>query len=339
MTARHAFILGMTAFILSAGTMLAPAAAAQDAAVTIERITSSTPATGDVQLVAAAQPPAEAETEPRRRRRPPGLPPPAPRLMVAKVDALPELIAPSDVLWERATAMEVALQPQTVTHPTLETATVPGVHVVALTDGSRIAWRFSWADANPAQDTETGRFSDAVGVQFPLVEGAPYLMGAADMPVYSLYWKAQWQKDIDHGFQDVLSAYPNAWSDLYWFGSGHPYIVPASFSDERSRPWFVGTSAGNPMSDLHRATPVEEVIAEGFGTLTHVPDGIALGRGGWSEGHWHVVITRRITDDALSKLFAPGNRSEFAVAVWDGDAGNVGGRKHHSLWVQFEVQP
>jgi hypothetical protein len=326
---RKATLLAIAALTFAPGSpLLAPAIAAPALDMT------AAPAGAASSQPAAADPPA---AEQPRRRRPPPVIAPTPRLVVQNIASLPDAIAPDHALWDSATPMDVALQPQTTTSPMLDDPTVQVVQAVALTDGRKIAWRFSWPDANPASSTETGQFSDAVGVQFPLVPGAPYLMGAADMPVYSLYWKAQWQHDINHGFQDVLAKYPNAWSDVYWFGGDHPYHVPASFTDERAREWFIGASAGNPNSNLNRTTPVEEVIAEGFGTLTHVPAGIADGRGLWKDGRWHVVITRPIADDALSKLFAPGNTSEFAVAVWDGDAGNVGGRKHHSLWVQFEV--
>ncbi|MCC6283741.1 MAG: hypothetical protein IT439_00355 [Phycisphaerales bacterium] len=276
----------------------------------------------------------------KRRRRVPSDPAPAaPRLIVKRVGTVPVDLGPGDVIWSAAPALDVPLQPQITTMPTLTTATVTSISVQGVTDGARVAWRFSWADAHPAMETETGRFSDAVGIQFPMAPDAPYLMGGPGLPVRSIYWKALWQRDVDEGFVDVTTLYPNAWSDLYWFAEGGaPARVPASFKDVRSRPWFVPLSAGNPVSEQHRSTPVEEITAEGFGSLTHVPDGVADGRGAWQEGAWGVVIHRPITNDALSGLFAPGKASTFAVAVWDGDAGNAGGRKHHSLWVEYEVE-
>lgn len=288
---------------------------------------------------AANQPDAPAQEGTRRRRRPPTeAPPPAPRLTVQKIAAVPEAVAPTDAQWAQVAGMDVPLVPQTLTSPMLDAATVPSVHVQAVTDGGRIAWRFTWSDAQVSAETETGRFSDAVGVQFPLVPGAPFMMGGPEMPVHSFYWRAHWQRDIDEGFVDVLTLYPNAWSDVYWFSEGWPARVPASFNDERSHLWFPAMRAGNPMSVLDRQSPVEEVKAEGPGSMSHVPGGIAQGTGSWADGKWSVVIHREIVDDAVSRLFAPGNSSEFAMAVWDGEADNVGGRKHHSLWIPFEVQ-
>lgn len=289
----------------------------------------------------AAQPPAEPprEGEARRRRRTPGeAPPPPPKLVVRRVAEVPATLGPNDELWANAMELEVPLVSQTLTSPMLDEATVASVAARALTDGRRVAWRLSWSDDAVSDATETNRFSDAAGVQFPLVPGASYMMGAPDQPVHSLYWRASWQRDIDQGFTDIPTLHPNSWADLYWFAESHPARFPASFTDKRSHQWFAGLSAGNPMSDPHRASPVEEVIAAGFGTLTHLPDGRALGAGAWSDGRWSVVFIREIGDDALSRLFAPGAESEFAAAVWDGEAGNVGGRKHHSVWVAFEVE-
>ncbi len=137
----------------------------------------------------------------------------------------------------------------------LTEATFNKVSVVAVTDGKQIAWRFSWDDAVAATMTETGIFSDAVGVQFPLVPNAPFTMGGPGMPVHSLYWRAHWQRDIDEGFVDIHTLYPNAYSGVYWFSQGSPARVPASFQDKRSHAWFSGLSAGNPMSIWNRTSP------------------------------------------------------------------------------------
>jgi hypothetical protein len=324
----------------------APAPAAQPAAApaVVQAAAPAAPLEDSPQALAMLQPqgtpPAEPQEGARRRRRPPSEQPPAPKLMVKKVSSLAGALDAGDPAWAGASALEVPLQPQSVANPMLETATVQSIHIAALTDGKQIAWRLTWPDDQPAISSETGQFSDAVGIQFPLVPGAAYTMGAPDMPVRALYWRAQWQHEIVGGFQDVHARYPNAWCDLYWFAvpTETHYAVPASFSDPRSRQWMIGLSAGNPMSEIDRTSPIEETTAEGFGTLTHAPGGIADGRGAWRDGQWNVVIQRPIADDALSRLFAAGSQSEFAVAVWDGEAGNVAGRKHHSLWVAFEVE-
>jgi hypothetical protein len=60
------------------------------------------------------------------------------------------------------------------------------------------------------------------------------------------------------------------------------------------------------MADFNRTRPVDEMIAEGFGTLTHKPDGIADGRGEWRDGRWHVVFVGQLQTMNLSSAVSRG---------------------------------
>ena len=42
---------------------------------------------------------------------------------------------------------------------------------------------------------------------------------------------------------------------------------------------IVANQAANPMAEQRRSTPVEELLAEGFGTLTNQPRSATQGRG------------------------------------------------------------
>lgn len=299
------------------------------------------PATA-VATTAAPQPaaaPATVAQTPQPQPQPEPEPEPQLQLNVRRVASVPSQPDPFDLVWHDTNSIIVPVEAQMITNPMLDYPTITEVRVRAVTDGNRIAWLLSWESDKPATATDTGRFSDGVAVQFPLAEHASYMMGGPGSPVQMLHWRAQWQKDVDEGFQDVYALYPNFWSCGYWFADNDnvPQRVPASFSDPRSHQWFIARQAGNPMADFDRVDPVDELIAEGFGSLTHVSDGTSTGRGVWRDGRWHVALVRPILDDELSKQFRPGASSEFGVAVWDGEAGNVGGRKHYSFWVPFEV--
>lgn len=248
---------------------------------------------------------------------------------------------PFSATWNSTDSVTVAVQAQAEAMPMLETATITAVQVAALTNGRQIAWRVTWPDAAADHNLDSGRFCDAVALQFPLIANATYKMGDRDFPVYIVQWKAIWQKDIDEGFQDVQDLHPNYWTDLYWFAEGgFPYPVPEAFQRPEALDYFVAYRAGNPMADLYRQQPVEELTAEGFGTLTNQPDSASVGRGVWQDGNWSVVFARPLeTNDALDYQFKPGARDVVAVAVWDGGVGNVSGRKHHSQWIAFQVQP
>lgn len=247
---------------------------------------------------------------------------------------------PANTTWGSAPITAVALQPQNQAVPMIEKATITQVRVQGLTNGRQIGWRVSWPDPAPNRLVDAARFSDACAVQLPLKANAAYTMGAAGFPVQILHWKALWQQDIDVHFQDVEDLYPNYWTDLYWFASGtFPYRVPEAFSRPESRDWFVAYRAGNPMANIERAASVEELTAEGFGSLTHQHDSVTVGRGTWQNGEWSVVFVRPMeTVDPDDFQFEPGTRDTVGFAVWDGAAENVGARKQHSQWIVFEVQ-
>ncbi len=248
---------------------------------------------------------------------------------------------PSSDLWAQAPAMELPLQAQRVAMPMLDDVTVGSVRIQGLTDGEAIAWRLSWPDPSQDMNVDAGRFCDAVALQFPMNWQAHFTMGKEGEQVHILHWKGLWQKDVDEHFQDVQDLHPNYWTDLYWFAEGSaPFRVPEAFSDPRSHEWFAAYAAGNPLADFERSVPVEELSAEGYGTLTSQPHAVTIGRGEWHEGRWSVVFARplRTTDPNDAPIWA-GGRGHVAVAVWDGSAGNVGGRKHWTNWVEFEVSP
>jgi len=261
-------------------------------------------------------------------------------LPVYREARLPPLEDPFAAAWDGAPAIEVPLSPQAITMPMLETASVGTVLVQAFTDGEGIAWRLRWRDEAPDQNVDVARFTDAVAIQFPLAAGAPFTMGDRGKRVQVLHWKGLWQKDLDEHFQDVQDLHPNYWTDLYWFARGSfPFPVPSAFGDTLSHAWLVAYRAGNSVADIHRAEPVEELSAEGFGTLTPHRDAVTRGRGVWKEGWWSVVFARPLrTEDPLDYQFRPGGKGTLGVAVWEGASGNVGGRKHYTNWIPFEVQ-
>ena len=271
-------------------------------------------------------------------RRAPGIPAPGEILVAWIEQELP--LDPSSPVWGSAPLTSVPLQRQDQTMPELEEATVLAIDVQAFTNGRQIAWKLSWRDADANYHLDTDLFCDAVGLQFPLVANADYKMGLVDFPVQIIQWKAIWQKDIDEHFQDVQDLHPNYWADLYWFAEGEfPYPVPDAFQRTESLDWFVAYRAGNPMAELYREHPVQEMIAEGFGTLTNQPLVASVAHGTWTNGRWEVTIARPMeTSDTGDFQFTPGTRDVVAFAVWEGGVHNVGARKQHSQWIIFEVQ-
>lgn len=257
----------------------------------------------------------------------------------------PDLLSPDAPSWERAIATPIRLGPQNMAMPALEQPTISQVMIHALATPTRLAIRVTWEDPQVDGNVDAARFSDAAALQFPLAADASIMMGAPQVPVQILLWKAVWQKDVDEHFQDVQDLHPNYWADQYWFAkpaatqpasAATPYRVPESFQDPRSHAWFPAKQADNPNAQWQRTQPVEELSAEGFGTLSTQRDSATQGRGVWQNGRWSVTFIRPLrTGDAFdAQIHGTG---QLAVAVWEGSSGNVGGRKHHTQWTPFEI--
>ena len=74
------------------------------------------------------------------------------------------------------------------------------------------------------------------------------------------------------------------------------------------------------------------VVAEGIGTSRTLDLELVRGRGIWKEGRWRVVIARalRVASPEPVAQLAPGERTGFAVAVWEGSSGERAGIKAFS---------
>lgn len=266
---------------------------------------------------------------------------PMPEIPVMRVGATPAIANPLDPAWNQIASVEIPVEKQLNSEPTLEQLTVSKINVQAARDDLRYVWRISWPQPEPCYKSNVGEFSDAVAIQFPMKDGAPYTMGGPGMPVTMLYWKSLWQKDVDEGFQDVTDVYPNSWNDFYWFASAtNPQPIATGFENDASHQYMAGITVGNPMSDAARTKPLEEMSAHGFGTTTHTAGTASNARGVWQDGFWYVVIDRPISsgDPLIARFNENPNQQLIAFAVWDGNSQNRGGRKHLTNWIPMRIQ-
>ena len=266
---------------------------------------------------------------------------PLPQISQVRLDKLPATDDPLDAAWDQIATVEIPLDMQQTAAPMLEQKTVAKINLQAAHDSQQFVWRLSWEQPEPSYKSNVAQFSDAVAIQFPMKDGAPYTMGGPDMPVSMMYWKALWQKDIDEGFQDVTSVYPNSWYDLYWFAKGTgPQPVSSAFDDPAARQYLTGVSTGNPMSTIDRKQPVQELAAHGFGSSTDIPNSPVTARGAWKEGRWYVLFSRPndSVDPLIKRFFENPEQQMLALAVWDGAAQNRGGRKHITNWIPMRIE-
>jgi hypothetical protein len=203
-----------------------------------------------------------------------------------------------------------------------------------VTDGTRIALRLDWADATKDDLPGAARFSDACAVQFPARAAAEMpapQMGEKGKPVEITFWRASWQATVDGRGDTIKDIYPGATVDHYPFqaaslekGSQAQREMEARYSPARG--------LGNRMAGP-RERPVEDLIAEGPGTLTPAPAAGSEGRGRRTEAGWSVLISRRLPEG-----LTPGKRSQVAFAIWEGAQQEAGSRKMRTGWVPIVVE-
>jgi len=216
---------------------------------------------------------------------------------------------PSDAMWRDATALSIPLAPQVMAKPRIYESKIKELKVRAIHNTRDIAFLIEWEDPTEDASIDIDKFSDAVALEFPSQtskEKPHFAMGDKENPINIWFWRAAWQK-----------------------------------ADEKKRLYAMvddfagGLQVGNPVS-IKRTYPVENLIAEGFGSVTdirkaHNQDILAKGiRDGKK---WLVIFKRSLTSsDKFEVSFKEGGVIPIAFAVWDGSEGHRGGRKVVSTW-------
>lgn len=257
-------------------------------------------------------------------------PEPATHLIAHRHDGdLP--LDPDDRAWSRVARWPVAMLIQNMVLPHAPDLAVPEVEVKALHNGDRIAFRIEWADAEEDLVDAMARFRDAVAVQLPVDPATTpaVTMGLIDQPVHIMQWRAAWQVDVDQGHQGVRTAFPNMFKDS----------TPEDLmGEEAARVFYPAIYVGNPMAQRERATPVADLTAVGFGSLTTHEEQTADGHGEFDGGRWSIVITSPLAGGENKTALTPGMRTVAAFAVWNGSHGNRGSRKQWSNWTELEIE-
>lgn len=242
-------------------------------------------------------------------------------------------VTAADPAWTDVPVHTAPLVPQDMVEPRLMRGSTPLVHVQALTDGQRVAFRLAWADSSRDDLPGTGRFTDACAVQLPAEDGpdvpAPQ-MGERNRPVEISYWSAAWQASVDGRPDSIQALYPNAHVDHYPFeaaplGRGTP---EAKDMAKRYAPARAVNCVERPAD-----RPVQDLLAEGPGTITPAGETLSNGDGHWQTERWDVVITR-----PLPAAVRASKRSQVAFAIWNGSRQEVGARKMRSVWIPMSLE-
>jgi len=137
-------------------------------------------------------------------------------------------------------------------------------------------------------------------------------------------WKAAWQEDAASDFTKIASTYPRATVDQY------PFAADAEYAPARR--------LGNLAARADRASPVENLHAGQYGTLTTAAAQPVAGTGAWRGGTWRVLLHRDLVVPGEGDVrFAVGEAVDAAVALWDGGAAERDGMKAVSAFFTLRL--
>lgn len=237
----------------------------------------------------------------------------------------------NDSVWNNAPTHGSKLILQDLVEPRLMEASTQEVRVQAVTDGNEIAFRIEWIDETQNDLPGPKKFMDGCAVQIPAtIEAnvpAPQ-MGEVGKTVQISFWRADWQAIVDGRADEITSIYPNSKPDHYPFNAESLKNNPQAQQEATLR-YSPARALGNYRQGP-RQQPVEDLIAEGPGTLTPNPNSFSKGKGVRTEKGWAVIITR-----PLPQGFSKENSAQIAFAIWEGSHGETGARKMRTGWVNL----
>ena len=243
--------------------------------------------------------------------------------LVARRAAADPGLDPSADPWGYAPPVDIQLSAQQVTYP-MGGGSMTDVSARALHYDDTLYLRLEWDDPSVNESTtRPEQFSDAVAIEFPAKSGSSVpsaCMGQLDSGVNIWQWRADSQKGRPDDIKDLA---PDGYVDLY--PSKDDLFYPAR-------------ALGNPYA-VKASTPVQNLVAEGFGTLTAVPEqGVVQGHGTRVGDRWAVVFARPFTPTGDGQPgFTSGAETDVAFAVWNGGAGDRNGKKSVTPFVKLMV--
>ena len=223
---------------------------------------------------------------------------------------------------------------------------------------------------------QSQQYRDQAAIMFPVNQSGeepPFTMGGDGESVNIWQWKATWDKE---GAGSTGNIGMLDMEDQYKFmamGSGSYYMfepggklsgmnfatgvgdrsVPSKnqgagdISKRRSYVDFgmgknegvfnPARATGNILADASmRVSPIEDLNAEGFSTLTTQAHQDVDGNGNWSNNRWSVVFKRALTTSDANDTQFKGSKTPMGIAVWNGQNKERNGQKAVTQWQELQ---
>ncbi|MGV7222272.1 MAG: ethylbenzene dehydrogenase-related protein [Nitrospinales bacterium] len=211
-------------------------------------------------------------------------------------------LEPDSTFWLSANGpikTKIDLGPQLITNPQWPDPSIKSVTVSAAKNKSHIALRVQWDDATVDNKfSPSNLYTDQIAIMFPMKNGddVPLItMGEDGKPVNIWLWKAVLQEEMESSKA----------------GAG------------KSKSVFPGGGINSPVDDLN---------AEGFSTLTAQEQKDVMGKGVRVGNSWHVVFKRKLTNDQNDDVQFI-NSTAMAIAAWNGGNRETNGQKGIAGWI------
>ena len=219
---------------------------------------------------------------------------------------------PEAAFWSAADApvkVNVELGPQMITNPKWPDPSIKSVNISAARNKDTLAIHLEWQDDSvDHRYGPSANYTDQAAVMFPLSGNSipPISMGVSDEPVNVWQWRAMWEINPTSAKEEGKHA-----------RSGFDSGIPAVTFEKRD-------------------SPVEDLNAEGFSTLTTQDEQNVSGKGLWKNNMWKVVYKRSLTSpdngDVQFKHSVP-----MAVAIWNGGNRERNGQKGIAGWLLLRL--
>ena len=216
-------------------------------------------------------------------------------------------IDPNDPFWvdsDRLQAESIELGPQMVTNPRWPDPSTKLVKISGVQNDSEVAILLEWDDTSLENKIEvSATHTDQAALMFPLHPGkeVPSITMGSDNEIVNIWqWRAIWEASLQAKPQHI--------------DRNSRILIPSNI----------------------RRSPVEDLTAAGYSTLTTQEEQNVLGRGSWKDKTWRVVFKRNLvnSDNADIQFKYP---IVMAIAIWNGGNSERNGQKGISNWILLRL--